>query len=159
MSIASAVARMVGIRSEFRRVADRVVELRDGAPSGRGIVAALHPNKYKVNPDDYLIMGCDNSSAARNHPDVPRAQLTDHHWFAARDFPMDAVSFGNAEGTGDHYDSFYSDLVRPEYRASPEEVAWHYLRVKALRAADMPRPERIATLKAESATKPWEQMQ
>jgi hypothetical protein len=90
---------------------------------------------------------------------VPRDIREDARWFTGGDGLHEVYNGGNSHQTKRNgvweIDSFYATLPRPEYQSIPEEVAWHYMRVKSLRAAGMPQPERIQTLAAEAATKPW----
>lgn len=140
----------------IHRIAERVRVIRSAGAGSDGIHMLRIP--VKIGEDDYLLMGCDNSSAKRNHPDVPRANREEGRWFAgASDLKP---RFGNMHGTigrdgVERVDSFYTTLPRPEYQADPLEVAWHYIRVKQLRALGMPEAERIATMTAEAKNKPW----
>lgn len=137
-------------RSVFREHADRIAAIRLG---GRSI---------RISMDDYLLMGCDNSSARRNFPDVPREQREEGRWFTGGDDLPDNIS-PNAEGSVRKdgtlvVDRFYTSLPRKAYQASAAEVAWHYVRLKELRAQDIPAEQRIEMMDAEAKNRPWEEM-
>jgi hypothetical protein len=133
--------------SVFRQKANRIVQLR--------------AHNTPVSKDDYLLMGCDNSCARRNHPQVPEDELREFIWMAGGEDLSEREAGYNAEATQDaktgkwHIDRFLNDCTKSKYQASPEEVAWHYLRVVELRAKGIPRDERIATMTAEAKGKPW----
>jgi hypothetical protein len=139
------------------RVARRVLELRGSGSGADGLHVLRQP--VRVSQDDYLIMGCDNSCAQRNHPDVPRKEIVEWVWMNGSPDLKDG-HFGNSHGLirkdgTVEIESFLTDRPKPEYQASPEEVEWHYYRFQELKKQGMPQPERIATLKAEAALKPW----
>ena len=57
----------------------------------------------------------------------------------------------------------YSRLPRVEYRASPEEVAWYYLRERQLKAEGVSSEPRIKIMRKEAkhklwVTRPWEKV-
>lgn len=146
--------------SDFRRAADRIAEIYGSGVREDGIHTLQQT--VKITEHDYLLMGCANSCARCNFPDLDRSDREEGRWFAGGDDLESNNRFGNYHATkrGDRWivDSFYTSLPRPQFRATPEEVAWHYLRVKELRALNTPQPERVTIMDAERATKPWEQM-
>lgn len=148
------------VRSDFRKAADRIEEIRKVGTPNDGLHTLFQA--VKICQEDYFLMGCDNSCAARNHPNVPRDQLVEFLWFTGDD-DLDSSNFGNCHSTkkGNRWivESFMTDRPLKEYQSTPEEVAWHYLRVKQLRAAQIPQDQRIMMLKKEADLKPWENME
>lgn len=155
-ALAMAACGTSAAKTEFRQHAERITEIRAGGSSEDGI--NLLTSSLKISEDDYLLMGCDNSCATRNFPDVAREEREEGRWFAGGDDLKDR--FYNAhltertDGTW-AVEAFYTTLPREPYRASAEEVAWHYVRVKQLRAEGMPVEQRIATMNAEAKGRPW----
>lgn len=148
-------------KSDFRQHADRLVQIRGSGSASDGLHTIMQ--SVKINDDDYLLMGCDNSSAARNFPNVDSDTREEGRWFSGATNLTDK-HFGNSHGNirkdgTVEIESFYTSLPRKEYQASPEEVAWHYVRVKQLRAEGMPTDKRISTMTAEAKDKPWLTMQ
>lgn len=144
-------------KDDLHRLAERVKELRSTGTKTDGPLAAVQT--VKINDNDYMLMGADNSCANRNFPDVSRAEREEGLWFAgSEDLTAD---FANAHLTKDEktgklvVDCFYATRPRKEYQASPEEVAWHLLRVLELRKAGKPLEERMELMRTEAKTKPW----
>jgi len=121
-------------KSDFRIHADRIAEIRQGGWEKEGVHMIYAP--VKISADDYFLMGCDNSSAQRDHPELSPEEREESFWFAGGDdLTSSKINSGNYEATKNsdgswHVDSFYTTLPKPEYQASPEEVAWHYVRVR-----------------------------
>lgn len=147
-------------QSEFRQKADRIAEIY-GAGSAQDGIHTLFG--LKISEDDYMLMGCANSCGKRNFPDVSNDDRSEGRWFTGG-HDLDGSRFYNCHLTQRSngtwaVDSFYSSVPRPEYRPSPEEVAWHYCRVKELRAGKIPQEERARTISTEAKNKPWLEMQ
>lgn len=167
MELFTAMERADSLRAEkaqknrkhlFSRLVERIKLLRIAGShqNGNGILMG----EIKVSADDYLLMGSDNSCARRNFPDISREELYDFFWFAGdRDLSEDAAGynahFTKSEDGKWHVDSFYTNLPKPQYQSSPEEVAWHYIRLKELRQKNIPRDRRIKIIQDESNSKPW----
>ena len=139
--------------------ADRIAEIRGGGSSTDGAWMLLDP--LKISEDDYFLMGCDCSCTRRNFPNVPGHERMEGRWFAGADDLPQRCAGHNFHGSTPkdgrmRIDSFYTTLPRAAYRASPQEVEWHYNRVRELRAANVPQNERMATMTAEAKGKPWE---
>lgn len=149
------------VKSTLKQHAARIAEIRRGGSPEDG--AHLLSDPLKISEDDYLLMGCDNSSAARNFPDVPQAEREEERWYAGGD-DLKGDRFFNVHltqraGGSWGVDAFYTTRPRSQYQASPEEVAWHYIRVKQLRAQGMPVEQRMKTMGEEAKAKPWLNMQ
>lgn len=148
-------------QSDFQRLVLRVQEIRQTGSPTNGI--HLLSARVQINEDDYFLMGCDISSARRNHPEVKNYEsLAGGKWFAGSpDLNSQHAPNGSFTEVGGKWrvDAFYTSLTRPEYQASPQEVAWHYLRVKELRAQNIPVSHRVAIMNGEAKSKPWERMQ
>ncbi len=142
--------------SNFSYLTHRIVELRNGGSDGDGINVLQSP--IKVSEDDYFLMGCDNSCAIRNNPTVPREEISENRWMsAAPDLPRKCAGYNYHSGP-DGIETFLNDCTVKKYQSFPEEVAWHYIRVKELRAQGMEVEERVETMTKEAKTKPWERM-
>jgi len=55
-------------------------------------------------------------------------------------------------------DAFLTQVPKKQYQATPEEVAWHYVRLKELKAKGMPMEVRVQTMREEAKAKPWEKI-
>ena len=167
MELFTAMERADSLRAEkkkaskkrlFFQLAERIKLLRNAGLSSNS--SAILTSDIKVSENDYLLMGSDNSCARRNFPDIPQEELYDFFWFAGdSDLSEEAAGY-NATFTQSKdgkwlVDSFRTNLPKPQYQASPEEVAWHYMRLKELRQKDVPRDQRIKSMQAESYNKPW----
>lgn len=144
-------------RSSLQRLAARVRAIRGAGSSTDGLHTLSLP--VKITEADYWLMGSDNSSAARNFPDISRKEREEQRWFAAaRGWnPPSWNSHGISEDGGKtyHVETFLTSLPRSQYQATPEEVAWHAIRVKELRAAQMPIEQRVKTMTREAKEQPW----
>lgn len=168
-AVAAAVAGVSGLfahvhdgRSTFRIKADRIAEIRGSGARDDGIHTIMQA--VKISRDDYFLMGCDNSSARRNYPHLSYEERTEGRWFAGAADLTDKEAGGNSHGTYRRdgtieIESFYTTLPKRQYQASPEEVAWHYVRLIELRQQNVPQPDRVATMNEEAKARPWEKMQ
>lgn len=145
--------------SEFRQKAERIAALRGGGGGTQDSILLLSL-PVKISEDDYLLMGCDNATAERNFPNVPERERMESQWFAgAPDLSKSSVGSNyhasrRRDGTWE-FEAFIAGLPRKQFQVSPEEVAWHYLRVKELRSQKMPVEQRIETMNREAKEKPW----
>lgn len=150
------------VRTEFSEKSSRIEEIRNSGGGEISVTMGLHSSTSKISQDDYFLMGCDNSCSKRNFPDVSEYEREEGRWFSGAN-DLDGSNFGNSHGTkvGDRWivDSFYSSLPKKKYQSSPQEVAWHYLRVRELRRQNIEKEKRISMLREESKEKPWEKMQ
>jgi hypothetical protein len=142
----------------FKQIVNRINEIRNAGSNANSFDLLTSP--VKISANDYLLMGCDNSSARRNYPHLSRSEREQGVWYAgADDLPEIAAGHNLSGQVRDDgtikIDSFYTNMPRPEFQAAPEEVAWHYTRIVDLRAQGMPQEQRIETMTREAKTKPW----
>jgi limonene-1,2-epoxide hydrolase len=143
---------------EFDAAVKRVTEIRNAA----SVIDSprLLMSKVLITNQDYQLIGSDMSSSIRNHPDIPEEDIGQACWFgAAKDFDLQNPVY-NYHGTTvngkEIVEAFMAALPKPEYRASPQEVAWHYVRVRQLRAQGVALEKRREVIKTEALRKPWE---
>jgi hypothetical protein len=99
---------------------------------------------------DYHLLGAENSTAKSWHQDQTDGQLcTCQQHRISKDVelsPSDALTAIQDEDGTIHA---YLQVPYPEYQRSPEEIAWHWARVSALRALGVPEDRRMAMMDAE----------
>ncbi len=142
--------------TKFRQLADRVVAIRQNGQGGDSFSILKAP--VRITEDDYFLMGCDNSSTIREHPDRRREELTTQRWYrGAPDLKRHSWNSHETQRPDGSWevDSFLTEVPNPQFYVAPEEVAWHYLRVVELRNQGVPIEERKQILKAEAVGKPW----
>lgn len=142
--------------AEYNRRRNRIGQIFGGPSSDDSRAAFL--GGIAISEADYALIGAANSCAERNNPGIRGEALVEGHWFAGGD-DLDISHAGwNCHTTGNRVDSFFTGIPRPQYRPTPEEVAWHSLRVPELKAGGLSVDQRIAVLTAEAQTKPWEHL-
>jgi len=146
----------------------RIQEIRQnvdptGAVDARSLTLAASLGGIAISEHDYLLMGCDVSSTKRNYPGISHQQLLQPVSFAGdgtlkvddlKDFNYTSTQRGGVW----YVDTVDTGIPKLQYQASPQEVAWHCMRVMQLRAQGMEVDDRIRTMTEEAKTKPWEHL-
>lgn len=142
--------------SEKELLIKRIQKIRQSGSCNDGIHTM---RQTPISQDDYFLMECDCSSAKRNYPDISHEERTEGRWFTGGN-DLDGSRFWNSHSTKRddgtwHVDSFYRDLPKIEYQSTPQEVVWHYMRVKELRISGISNETRLEIMSEEAKQKPW----
>ena len=144
-----------------QRLVDRVRRYRAAGSLADG--PHLLFDAVKIDATDYALMGADNSCARIKSDEAPPEHHSENRWFAIARSWTDAPYFYNHHGASEdggktfYIESALLSVPRAEYQASPEEVVWHYLRVRELTEQGVEQARRIEVMTGERAARPWQE--